>query len=62
MRTLARIFGDARRYERAQRLARRGGGLARLPVGPLAPWTRTREMPPVAPETFREWWRRERGA
>ena len=62
MRRLARIFGDARRYERAQRLARRAGGLARLPFGPLAPWTRTRELPPVAPETFREWWRRERGA
>jgi L-lactate dehydrogenase complex protein LldF len=62
MRTLARIFGDARRYERAQRLARLGGGAARLAPGPLRQWTRTRDLPPVAGETFREWWTRERGA
>jgi L-lactate dehydrogenase complex protein LldF len=62
MRTLARIFADARRYERAQRLARIGGGAARLAPGPLRQWTRTRDLPPVAGETFREWWTRERGA
>jgi L-lactate dehydrogenase complex protein LldF len=62
MRALARIFGDARRYERAQRFARLGGGAARLAPGPLRQWTRTRDLPPVAGETFREWWSRERGA
>jgi L-lactate dehydrogenase complex protein LldF len=62
MRTLARVFGNARLYERAQRLGRVGGPAARALPGPLAQWTRTRELPPVAKETFREWWRRERGA
>ena len=62
MHALARIFGNARLYERAQRLARAGGPAARALPGPLAQWTRTRELRPVAKETFREWWRRERGA
>src|SRR5207302_1731874 len=62
MRALARAFANARVYERAQRLARLGGGAARVIPGPVAEWTRTRELPPVAKETFREWWRRERGA
>jgi L-lactate dehydrogenase complex protein LldF len=62
MRALARVLGDARLYERAQRLGRLGGGLAQAVPGPLARWTQTRELRPVAKETFREWWRRERGA
>ena len=62
MRALARVFGNARMYGRAQRLARVGAGPARALPGPLAQWTRTRELPPVAKETFREWWRRERSA
>jgi L-lactate dehydrogenase complex protein LldF len=62
MRMLARILGNTRLYERAQRLARAGGGAARLAPGPLRQWTRTRDLPPVAGETFREWWTRERGA
>ena len=63
MRALARVFGERRRFERAQRLARAGqwplvrrGRIQRLP-GPLAGWTATRDLPPVPKQTFREWWR-----
>jgi L-lactate dehydrogenase complex protein LldF len=62
MRALSRVFGNVGLYERAQRLARTVGPAARALPGPLAQWTRTRELPPVANETFREWWARERGA
>jgi L-lactate dehydrogenase complex protein LldF len=62
MRALARVFGSVRLYERAQRLARVGRRPARRVPGPLATWTKTRDLPPVAKETFREWWSRERGA
>ncbi len=59
---LAAIFGDRRRYERAQRLARSRtltALAARLP-GPLRAWTESRDLPPVPERTFREWWRDER--
>jgi len=59
---LAAIFGDRRRYERAQRLARSRtltALAARLP-GPLRAWTEARDLPPVPERTFREWWRDER--
>jgi L-lactate dehydrogenase complex protein LldF len=69
LRGLARAFGDRRRYERAQRLARavqrpasRDGHL-RWFLGPLRGWGDTRDLPAVAAQTFREWWEaRERGA
>ena len=61
MRALARVFGNVRLYERAQRLARLADRPARRIPGPLAQWTRSRDLPPVANETFREWWNRERG-
>jgi L-lactate dehydrogenase complex protein LldF len=58
MRIVAGAFSTRRRYEAAQRLARLGRGpLRRLPVGPLAGWTATRELPEVPERTFREWWR-----
>ena len=60
MRALARIFENPRLYERAQRLARLGNRPARHVPGPLARWTQTRDLKPVAKETFREWWSRER--
>ncbi len=65
---LGRAFGSAERYERAQRTARalqrpalRDERLRWLP-GPLAGWGRSRTLPGVAEQTFREWWEaRERG-
>jgi L-lactate dehydrogenase complex protein LldF len=63
MRAIARAFSSRRRYEAAQRMARRGQGLfvrggaiARLP-GPLAGWTLARDVRPLPEQTFREWWR-----
>jgi L-lactate dehydrogenase complex protein LldF len=62
LRALGRAFSSAERYERAQGLGRvlqrpalRGGRLRWLP-GPLAAWRRSRTLPGVAPQTFREWW------
>jgi L-lactate dehydrogenase complex protein LldF len=62
MRALARIFGNRKLYERAQRVARIGERPARHLPGPLARWTEVRDLRPLPPETFREWWSRERGA
>lgn len=60
---LAKVFANSQRFERAQQLARlgqrlftRGGVIDRLP-GPLSGWTTMRDVFPVAPQTFREWWR-----
>jgi L-lactate dehydrogenase complex protein LldF len=64
MDALASVFASRGRYERAQRLARRGyGPLSRLP-GPLSGWTAMRELPEPAREPFRDWWasRSHRGA
>jgi L-lactate dehydrogenase complex protein LldF len=62
MRGLARVFDSARRYERAQRLARLLQRPARRLPGPLATWRRTRELQPVPEESFRDWWRRDHSA
>jgi L-lactate dehydrogenase complex protein LldF len=62
MRGIARVFGSAPVYERAQRFARLMQRPARRLPGPLATWRRTRELKPLPKETFREWWSRERGA
>ena len=68
MEAVARVFGSQRRYELAQRLGRvgqwplaRAGTITRLP-GPLAGWTAARDLRPVPAQTFREWWRAERGS
>jgi L-lactate dehydrogenase complex protein LldF len=61
---LRSLFGSRRRFELAERLGRiaqrplvRRGRINRLPA-PLSGWTRTRELRPLAGETFREWWER----
>jgi L-lactate dehydrogenase complex protein LldF len=64
MAAMARVFSSRRRYERAQRLSRLGGrAISRegridttLP-GPLAAWTRSRDLPQPPRESFRDWWR-----
>ncbi len=68
MQTVARVFSDPQLYERAQRLARvgqwpfaRGGSIGRLP-GRLAGWTAVRDLKPIPQQTFREWWKRNRGS
>jgi L-lactate dehydrogenase complex protein LldF len=67
MKGLFRAFSSARAFERAQRAARLGsrplsrrGRIRRLPW-PLSGWTDTRDLPEPPKETFRDWWRRERG-
>jgi L-lactate dehydrogenase complex protein LldF len=68
MRAIYRAFSSARAFERAQRAARLGarplargrGRIERLPW-PLSGWSSTRDLPEPPKETFREWWRRERG-
>ncbi len=62
MKLLARIFASRGLFERSQRVGRFGqksfvheGVIDRLP-GPLAGWTTMRDVYPVAPQTFREWW------
>jgi iron-sulfur cluster protein len=67
MRAMYRAFSSARAFERAQRAARLGsrplardGRIARLPW-PLSGWSATRDLPEPPKETFRDWWRRERG-
>ncbi len=63
----ARAMSSARLYAvgaRAARLAsfrgRTGGRIHRLP-GPFRGWTESRDFPPLAGESFREWWRAHRG-
>jgi L-lactate dehydrogenase complex protein LldF len=68
MQTLARVFSDPQLYERAQGMAKvgqwpfaRGGSIGRLP-GRLAGWTSVRDLKPIPQQTFREWWKRNRGS
>ena len=63
LRRLGRVLASRASYERAQRLARRlqrpvvrDGWLTRFPPGPLAAWGRSRDLPAVPDQTFREWW------
>ena len=63
MKLLGRVFRSRARYEGAQRLSRffqkplvRNGWIRRFPPGPLRAWGRSRDLPAVPPQTFREWW------
>jgi L-lactate dehydrogenase complex protein LldF len=60
---VAAAFGGRRRFALAQRLGRiaqrplaRDGRIRSLP-GPLRAWTGTRDLAPLAPRSFRTWWR-----
>ncbi|MFZ0387413.1 MAG: LutB/LldF family L-lactate oxidation iron-sulfur protein [Solirubrobacteraceae bacterium] len=66
MQALARVFASRRAYEFAQRAARRGqgpfvrdGSVRQLP-GPLGAWTSARDLPALAQQSFRDWWRATR--
>jgi len=67
MRGLARVFASRRAYEAAQRAGRRGqgpfvsDGVVRRGPGPLGAWTSARDLPAVAPQSFRDWWRSSNG-
>jgi L-lactate dehydrogenase complex protein LldF len=58
MAAMARVFASRRAYEAAQRAARLGRGP--LAGAAMRPWTRSRELPTVPSQSFREWWRAER--
>jgi L-lactate dehydrogenase complex protein LldF len=55
MAAMGRVFSNRRAYELAQKTARLGRGP--LAEGALRPWTRSRELPEVPGESFRDWWR-----
>ena len=58
MAAMARVFSSRRAYEAAQRAAKLGRGP--LAGAALRPWTRSRELPEVPKQTFRDWWRDSR--
>jgi len=67
MRTVARTFASARRFVLAERTGRvlqrpfvRGSRIVRLPA-PLSGWTASRDLKPLAPQSFRDWWK-DRGS
>jgi L-lactate dehydrogenase complex protein LldF len=53
-------FAAAQKAGRAGRLLGRRGTISALPP-PLAAWTRARDAPVPPAQTFRQWWRAERG-
>jgi L-lactate dehydrogenase complex protein LldF len=60
-RVFARVAGNRVAWQWATRLGRFGGRFHGLVKGtrldPAYAWTRTRDLPPVARQTFKEWWR-----
>jgi len=63
LQALGRAFATRAGYERAQRLGRRlqrpvahDGWITHFPPGPLAAWGRSRDLPALPAQTFREWW------
>ncbi|MBP2475446.1 L-lactate dehydrogenase complex protein LldF [Crossiella equi] len=66
MRVLAWVMADAKRFERAQkagtlaRLLGHGGRITALPW-PGSKWTRVRDAPVPPAQSFRGWWKENRG-
>jgi iron-sulfur cluster protein len=67
MKAMYRAFSSRRAFERAQKAARlgsrplaRGGRIQHMPW-PMSGWTMTRDLAEPPKETFRDWWKRERG-
>jgi L-lactate dehydrogenase complex protein LldF len=62
MRAASFVFGSARRLRFAQRVGRLvqrpflHHGIVRRVPPPLSRWTSTRDLKPVAPQSFRDWW------
>ena len=63
LKMIGRIFRSRSAYTRAQRLARRlqkpvdrDGWIRPFPPGPLRAWGKSRDLPAVPEQTFREWW------
>ncbi len=63
LKLLGRAFASRAGYERAQRLGRtfqrpvaRDGWITHFPPGPLGAWGRSRDLPALPAQTFREWW------
>ncbi|GAB3622833.1 LutB/LldF family L-lactate oxidation iron-sulfur protein [Mariniluteicoccus endophyticus] len=68
MRAASWMMADSRRLSAAQKVATRGSGLFRGRLerfGPLpwpaSAWTDSRDIPVPPKESFRDWWKRERG-
>jgi L-lactate dehydrogenase complex protein LldF len=57
MAVVGRAFRHPRAYRAGQRLARLFQVPARVLPGPLRVWRRSRELPELPRETFRDWWR-----
>jgi L-lactate dehydrogenase complex protein LldF len=53
-------WGAAQSASRLGRVIGRGGRIRRLPW-PLSAWTAARDLPAPPAQTFRQWWRAERG-
>jgi L-lactate dehydrogenase complex protein LldF len=63
MRASARVFDHPRLFRVAGALARFGLRILPAPLARIAggPWARTRELPAPPPQSFRAWYRRNRG-
>ena len=66
MRAVARAFGGARAFRTAERVGHvlqrplvRRARITSLPP-PLAGWTRSRDLRPLAKQSFRDWWKERR--
>ncbi|HEX5483182.1 MAG TPA: LutB/LldF family L-lactate oxidation iron-sulfur protein [Terriglobia bacterium] len=54
-------YGTGARLARlGQRLYARNGWIRKLPVFPMSGWTQGRDFPALAPQSFRDWWKKNR--